>query len=97
MCAERLEIDVAFASTPKSLHEIFASVLGFPGYYGMNWDAFDECIKDSEQSTMPKELVIKNVLLLSEKMPREAKLLRECLNSLKDERPEIKILFIDEE
>jgi hypothetical protein len=33
-------IDVSFASSKQSLQEIFAAVLGFPGYYGMNWDAF---------------------------------------------------------
>jgi len=32
--------------TEDGFHEAIAKLLEFPVYYGRNWDAFDECIRD---------------------------------------------------
>jgi len=36
----------AKCSTAKTLFREWASTLQFPGYFGENWDAFDECMTD---------------------------------------------------
>ena len=46
--SHQIQLDLGHFSTATSLHEGLAAVLGFPGYYGKNWDAFDECIADQE-------------------------------------------------
>jgi RNAse (barnase) inhibitor barstar len=41
-----LKIDVGSVTTREELHSLIAEAFGFPDYYGRNWDAFDECIRD---------------------------------------------------
>ena len=36
-----VEIDLGGASTKEEVHNRIAQALGFPDYYGRNWDAFE--------------------------------------------------------
>jgi ribonuclease inhibitor len=87
---DEITLNVAFASTEQSLHEMFAAVLGFPGYYGMNWNAFWDCVTDPEQSSMPGHLVLKGMTHLERRLPEEARQLRIIVKDLEAERPDIK-------
>ena len=91
MAIAELTIDVGFASSKQSLHETFAAVLGFPGYYGMNWDAFWDCVCDPEQSAMPQHLLLKGMSHLEERLPDDARKLRAIVNDLRQERPDVRI------
>ena len=77
--AALVEIDVSAVHSPQQLHLILADKLGFPNYYGMTWDAFDECFGDPESAPMPDVLRIVGWQLLSERLPRDAALLRQCI------------------
>lgn len=49
--ADRLlvtEIDGSRCQTKASLFEHFAECLHFPDYFGRNWDAFLDCVRDLE-------------------------------------------------
>jgi RNAse (barnase) inhibitor barstar len=75
-----LRIDVGHFSTTAALHEGLAAALGFPGWYGMNWDAFADCIAFSDQSWIKgATLSIHNFEVLQRRLPRDARLLAECL------------------
>ena len=37
-------IDCSEINNKKELHEQFKTKLNFPEYYGMNWDAFWDCL-----------------------------------------------------
>ncbi|MFD2472978.1 barstar family protein [Amycolatopsis silviterrae] len=39
-------IDAASCRTDQALFGVFAEELQFPGYFGHNWDAFNECLSD---------------------------------------------------
>jgi RNAse (barnase) inhibitor barstar len=39
-------IDLAGVSTKEGFLEIASQALQFPDYFGMNWDAFEECLTD---------------------------------------------------
>jgi RNAse (barnase) inhibitor barstar len=82
---ETIQVDVSHASSKRSLHEILAAAFRFPSYYGKNWDAFNDCIGDPEQSRMPKHVVILGADVLESKLPAEAKHLRECLSEARAE------------
>jgi RNAse (barnase) inhibitor barstar len=43
-----IEVDGARCRTQSSLFNQFSNRLSFPGCFGRNWDAFDECIRDLE-------------------------------------------------
>lgn len=83
-------ITVAHASSRISLQEILAASLDFPGYYGKNWDAFWDCITRN-QTSMPDDLTIKGFEILMERLPNDAKHLKECLTDFEKEHPNIKI------
>lgn len=83
-----IRLDLGHFSTAQSLHEALAAALGFPDYYGMNWDAFDECISDHNVLWPGEtELVLYRLEILEERLPREAKLLCDCLYDGAKSRP----------
>lgn len=95
----KLTIDVGHFSSSQSLHEGLAAVLGFPGWYGKNWDAFRDCVNHSDISEMPSLLVIRGCEILAERLPRDASLLREVLDEMTTRRPEIVVQWevVDED
>jgi ribonuclease inhibitor len=75
---DELEIDVSSVLTRAELHELLAQAFGFPDYYGKNWDAFDECIREVG---IPGRVRIVGMQPLRERLPREATLLMACLQT----------------
>ena len=76
-------IDVSDVADPKALHALLSSSFNFPDYYGGNWDAFDECIRDVE---VPSSVVVRGIDSLAQHLPREAQLLVSCLSDFVKER-----------
>lgn len=66
------------------LHAELARVFFFPDYYGRNWDAFDECIDDIDQPAFVEVLDFDGFRF---RLPREAKLLSQCLRAAAERRP----------
>ena len=84
---EVIKLDISHASTPQSLHEMLAAAFQFPSYYGRNWDAFWDCIRDPEQSRMPKHVVLIGFEELEKKLPALAKQLRKSLSDNQKDYP----------
>jgi RNAse (barnase) inhibitor barstar len=61
-------------------------MLSFPEYYGCNFDAFWDCIRDDEQSIMPETLNVIGLSELASHLPQEAKLLEQSLLDYQKER-----------
>jgi RNAse (barnase) inhibitor barstar len=72
-----VEIDVSAVQTAEQLHNILFQELLFPDYYGNNWDAFDECISDSEID-LPERVLVRGIDALAARLPREAALFQKC-------------------
>lgn len=81
----QITFDVSGIIDSETLHETISKMLNFPGYYGMNWDAFDECIRDT---TLPKTIIITHFDQLKKQLPRDAELLKECLQDFQKENPD---------
>ena len=79
---ELLNVDVGAVSTPQELHSLLAEAFHFPDYYGQNWDAFDECIRDVE---LPPRVEIVGLEGLRARLPREADLLQRCVTDFIEE------------
>ncbi|MFO1031664.1 MAG: barstar family protein [Planctomycetota bacterium] len=47
-----LDLDVSNIATSEDLQVLLESLLGLPGHYGRNWNAYWDCIRDPEQSAM---------------------------------------------
>lgn len=95
MGTDVIDIDLADVETEHELHELLARRLAFPTHYGYNWDAFWDCIRDPEQSTMPRELRLHSWRLLHKRLPVSARKLRACLLDLGGERPDCRVNWQD--
>jgi RNAse (barnase) inhibitor barstar len=79
-----IEVDLSGAAKSAEVHERLAAAFGFPSYYGKNWDAFWDCITTLE--VMPQKISVRGVKSLSEVLPREAALLKKCLEDFRSTR-----------
>lgn len=77
-----LKIDVATVATRQELHDLLFEAFRFPDYYGQNWDAFDECIRNVE---IPLHVEITGLELLRVRLPREAELLQQSVTEFAEE------------
>ncbi|MDP3977289.1 MAG: barstar family protein [Pseudomonas sp.] len=84
--AELVEIDLQAVTSAEELHSLLMVSLGFPGWYGCNWDAFWDAITGLVE--MPKTLKFLGWQKLSQRLPRDAALLQECLTEMQAEYPQ---------
>jgi ribonuclease inhibitor len=89
-----VELELAGVTTSDELHQLLAAKLGFPSYYGNNWDAFWDCVRDPEQSSMPSVLRIRGWNALRFRLPRDARVLRELLGDLHAERRDCRVEWV---
>ena len=86
-------IDVSGIYDDETLHEYLWKTLGFPGYYGCNWDAFWDCITTDDQSTMPSALKVLGLSELRRHAPLSAEFFERCLSDYAAEFPERSVTF----
>jgi ribonuclease inhibitor len=68
------------------LHQRFTSALGFPDFYGKNWDAFwDPIVAPVE---MPHVLRLEGWQEPVQHLPCDAALMKECLERMQRDFPE---------
>jgi ribonuclease inhibitor len=84
-------LDVGGIESREALHSLLASTFNFPDYYGKNWDAFDECIRDYPPNS---PVWIKGIQKLEILLPREAALLRECFQAFEAEMPSKRVVYV---
>ena len=84
-----LIIDLKVVNTKQELHNLLSAKLGFPEWYGGNWDAFWDLITDTEIIKMPDKLTLIGFKELSKKLPKDAQLLQQCFLDVKNEYPSI--------
>jgi len=75
-------IDLSGIQTKDGFLRIVSRALKFPDYFGMNWDAFEECLTDmSWFASKGYILVIDNLEEFAYKVPRELKIARNIFES----------------
>ena len=72
-------------NTARQLHAALAAALGFPAFYGMNWDAFWDAITGLVD--MPQQLELRGWQGLAARLPPDAAMLRRCLERSRQEMP----------
>lgn len=84
--ANQVVIDVGGAGDAADLHMRLMTGLGFPEWYGRNWDAFWDSI--TSLVNMPLHLRLVGWAALEVRLPREAKLMKKCLDDMQAEYPD---------
>ena len=92
--ASQLELDLSHVVSRGELHALLANELGFPAYYGRNWDAFWDCVRDEQQSKMPSLLVLRGLSALRQILPRDAACLEQCMAELPGIRPDVQVSWV---
>ena len=87
-----LTIDLAGITSRDELHDMLADAFQFPSYYGRNWDAFDECVRDYPGAG---NITISGLESLRARLPREAELFSQCLYGFAAEDPRRCVTFLD--
>ena len=82
-----VKVDLSEVTSSDELHSILKDALGFPGWYGSNWDAFWDAIKGLVE--MPIHLEISEWNTLSRRLPGDAKLMQKILEDMKIEYPDL--------
>nr|WP_251373809.1 barstar family protein [Janthinobacterium sp. JC611] len=67
-------------NSPRQLHAALAAALGFPSFYGMNWDAFWDAITGLVD--MPQQLELRGWPAFAARLPHDAAILQRCLARL---------------
>jgi RNAse (barnase) inhibitor barstar len=80
-----VEIDLSKVMTTSDLHLELARALDFPDFYGQNWNAFWDAITGLVE--MPRVLRFHGWEAFSDRLPRDAQMLRQCLDDMQREYP----------
>ena len=81
-----LEVDLSGIKSKEDLHAHLQEVLGFPSWYGWNWDAFWDAITGLVE--MPEQLIIRGWPEFQASLPADAAQLAQCLSEMSAEYPE---------
>ena len=89
-------IDVGSVETLGDLHDLLAESFGFPEWYGRNWDAAWDCLRDPALSTLHSPVRISGWQRLESVLPRDATILRKLLEDLPLARSGVTVELIGE-
>ncbi|RQT97095.1 ribonuclease inhibitor [Burkholderia cenocepacia] len=81
----RVEIELDDIESTEQLHVRLMKKLSFPDWYGRNWDAFWDAI--TALVDMPLILRLKGWSECERRFPRDAKLMRDCLQDMARQYP----------
>jgi len=80
-------IDLSGINSARPLHAALAAALGFPSFYGMNWDAFHDAITGLVD--MPQQLELRGWPAFTARLPRDAAILQRILARMAQEMPAV--------
>lgn len=76
------KVDLSGILTKQEFLRSMAKALQFPSYFGMNWDAFEECLTDFEWCTaMGYVIIVHGVQAFAKKTPDDFKTARSIFKS----------------
>jgi len=78
-------VDMSGIASVDHLHEVLSEALEFPSWYGRNWDAFWDSITGLVD--MPEQLHLIGWGMFAERFPRDARIMKECLDDMSNELP----------
>ena len=81
-----VEIDLSPIATPSDLQTLLAESLGFPDFYGHNWNAFWDAI--TGLVSMPHRLRFVGWHYFAKRLPQEAQQLQDCLRDALSRYPD---------
>ena len=82
-------INLSQTTSIQELHQLFKEQLGFPDFYGMNWDAFWDAITGLVE--MPKDLGLEGFDIFKSNFPNDAQILKDLIHEYNKNYGQIEI------
>ena len=83
-----LKIRIESKMKMAEIHSLLASAFEFPDYYGKNWDAFEECLNDDNESNPPERLIVDGWDIFIKEHLNDAKIFWSCIEGrLRTKKP----------
>ncbi len=76
-----------------ALHERIRKTFGFPAYYGRNWDAMWDCLRDVFFPAVPRRIVVEGLGAMAGDLQKYSGTLREILADLQAEYPWVTVMY----
>ena len=76
-----------------ALHERIRKTFGFPAYYGRNWDAMWDCLRDVFFPAVPRRIVVAGLGAMAEDLQKYSGALREIFADLQAEYPWVTVMY----
>lgn len=86
-----MTIDLSSINTKVAIHRAFKQNLGFPDWYGLNWDALWDAIIAVVE--MPDEVVLLNWQEFAQACPKDMDILRQIIHDYSAEIPTKRIVL----
>jgi RNAse (barnase) inhibitor barstar len=90
---KELLLDFSGLLDEETFHEYVSKKLNFPGYYGFNLNAFWDCIRDPEQSSMPSTLIVEGISDFQSRQPDLCRAVADCLMGYVAENPDREVIL----
>ena len=76
-----------------ALHDRIRKTFGFPAYYGRNWDAMWDCLRDVYFPAVPRCIVVEDLVAMPEDLQYCSDTLREIFADLQAEYPWVTVTY----
>ena len=95
--AGAIRLDFSGCRYPDEIHEILQQGFGFPDYYGKNWDALWDCLRDFALSEdEEREILVQGVDRLPGELREYCREAIQILEELSEKYPLIRLRAEDE-
>ena len=86
-------LDLTGCTDPDELHRRIRRTFGFPGYYGENWDAMWDCLRDVFWKTDRRQIHIKSFDIMDKEMQDYCRPMREVFDLLQERCPFVNVIY----
>ena len=76
-----------------ALHERIRKTFGFPAYYGRNWDAMWDCLRDVFFPAVPRRIGVEGLGAMAGDLQKYSDTLREIFADLQAEYPWVTVMY----
>jgi RNAse (barnase) inhibitor barstar len=80
-------LNLSGVATAEELQVLLRDALGFPGWYGRNWNAFWDAI--TALAEMPRRLQLIDWEGLTERLPKDACIMKQCFDEMSVKYPSL--------
>lgn len=76
-----------------ALHERIRKTFGLPAYYGRNWDAMWDCLRDVFFPAVPRRIVVEGLGAMAGDLQKYSGTLRKIFADLQAEYPWVTVMY----